>query len=130
MASPLAVPGEQRLGLFKGSASPEGRPTVDRLTSLGICESVALTTPTHTHTLSGYTLTCKSILSQIRNAIKDLIRAFLFSLAAVLFWCLLDIVPIKNEKGDVVLFLASFKDITDTKAKTIQEDKKEGQYVM
>ncbi|XP_029022928.1 potassium voltage-gated channel subfamily H member 8 isoform X2 [Betta splendens] len=41
------------------------------------------------------------------------------------FWCLLDIVPIKNEKGDVVLFLASFKDITDTKAKAIQEDKKE-----
>lgn len=34
--------------------------------------------------------------------------------------------PIKNEKGDVVLFLASFKDITDTKAKAIQEDKKEG----
>uniref|UniRef100_A0A673HNT9 Voltage-gated delayed rectifier potassium channel KCNH4 n=1 Tax=Sinocyclocheilus rhinocerous TaxID=307959 RepID=A0A673HNT9_9TELE len=31
------------------------------------------------------------------------------------FWCLLDIVPIKNEKGDVVLFLASFKDVTDTK---------------
>lgn len=47
----------------------------------------------------------------------------------MLFWCLLDIVPIKNEKGDVVLFLASFKDITDTKAKTIQDDKKEGQYV-
>lgn len=37
--------------------------------------------------------------------------------------------PIKNEKGDVVLFLASFKDITDTKAKAIQEDKKEGLYV-
>ncbi|KOC66422.1 Potassium voltage-gated channel subfamily H member 8 [Habropoda laboriosa] len=31
------------------------------------------------------------------------------------FDCLLDIVPIKNEKGDVVLFLASHKDITDTK---------------
>ncbi|KAI7798929.1 putative potassium voltage-gated channel subfamily H member 8 [Triplophysa rosa] len=41
------------------------------------------------------------------------------------FWCLLDIVPIKNEKGDVVLFLASFKDITDTKAKSILEEKKE-----
>ncbi|XP_076865459.1 voltage-gated delayed rectifier potassium channel KCNH8 [Brachyhypopomus gauderio] len=41
------------------------------------------------------------------------------------FWCLLDIVPIKNEKGDVVLFLASFKDITDTKAKAILEEKKE-----
>lgn len=45
------------------------------------------------------------------------------------FWCLLDIVPIKNEKGDVVLFLASFKDITDTKAKAIHEDKREGQYL-
>ncbi len=31
------------------------------------------------------------------------------------FWCLLDIVPIKNEKGEVVLFLASFKDITANK---------------
>ncbi|XP_046467247.1 voltage-gated delayed rectifier potassium channel KCNH8 isoform X2 [Neodiprion pinetum] len=31
------------------------------------------------------------------------------------FNCLLDIVPIKNEKGDVVLFLASHKDITDAK---------------
>ncbi|EDL83036.1 potassium voltage-gated channel, subfamily H, member 8, isoform CRA_c [Rattus norvegicus] len=41
------------------------------------------------------------------------------------FWCLLDIVPIKNEKGDVVLFLASFKDITDTKVKITSEDKKE-----
>ncbi|XP_031783692.1 potassium voltage-gated channel subfamily H member 8 isoform X3 [Nasonia vitripennis] len=32
------------------------------------------------------------------------------------FDCLLDIVPIKNEKGDVVLFLASHKDITHTKS--------------
>ncbi|KAG7469673.1 hypothetical protein MATL_G00131310 [Megalops atlanticus] len=39
-----------------------------------------------------------------------------------LFWCLLDIVPIKNEKGDVVLFLASFKDITDTKDKIVPEE--------
>lgn len=31
------------------------------------------------------------------------------------FWCLLDIVPIKNEKRDVVLFLASHKDITKSK---------------
>lgn len=43
-----------------------------------------------------------------------------------MFCCLLDIVPIKNEKGDVVLFLASFKDITDTKAKAIPVEKKEG----
>ncbi|XP_075169112.1 eag-like K[+] channel [Haematobia irritans] len=31
------------------------------------------------------------------------------------FWCLFDIVPIKNEKRDVVLFLASHKDITQSK---------------
>ncbi|KAK2876675.1 hypothetical protein Q8A67_020771 [Cirrhinus molitorella] len=34
------------------------------------------------------------------------------------FWCLLDIVPIKNEKGEMVLFLFSFKDITETKDKS------------
>ncbi|KAG5679270.1 hypothetical protein PVAND_008850 [Polypedilum vanderplanki] len=34
---------------------------------------------------------------------------------ATLFWCLLDIVPIKNEKREVVLFLASHKDITNSK---------------
>lgn len=66
-----------------------------------------------------------------KRAIKSVFVCLflIFSLSAVLFWCLLDIVPIKNEKGDVVLFLASFKDITDTKAKTIQEDKKEGERV-
>ncbi|XP_061520442.1 potassium voltage-gated channel subfamily H member 8 [Phycodurus eques] len=58
-----------------------------------------------------------------RKEFKD--EIMFYSKTAVLFWCLLDIVPIKNEKGDVVLFLASFKDITDIKAKTIQEDKKE-----
>lgn len=31
------------------------------------------------------------------------------------FWCLLDIVPIKNEKREVVLFLASHKDVTSSK---------------
>ncbi|XP_061669717.1 potassium voltage-gated channel subfamily H member 8 [Syngnathoides biaculeatus] len=58
-----------------------------------------------------------------RKEFKD--EIMFYSKTAVLFWCLLDIVPIKNEKGDVVLFLASFKDITDIKAKTLQEDKKE-----
>ncbi|XP_041673458.1 potassium voltage-gated channel subfamily H member 4a [Cheilinus undulatus] len=33
------------------------------------------------------------------------------------FWCLLDIVPIKNEKGEVVLFLLSFKDVSETHGK-------------
>ncbi|CAL8265216.1 unnamed protein product [Gadus morhua 'NCC'] len=34
------------------------------------------------------------------------------------FWCLLDIVPIKNEKGEVVLFLFSFKDVSDSYGKS------------
>ncbi|KAK5855250.1 hypothetical protein PBY51_005371 [Eleginops maclovinus] len=58
-----------------------------------------------------------------RKEFKD--EIMFYKKTAVLFWCLLDIVPIKNEKGDVVLFLASFKDTTDTKAKAIQGDKKE-----
>ena len=37
------------------------------------------------------------------------------TLSGPVFWCLLDIVPIKNEKREVVLFLASHKDISDTK---------------
>eukprot|EP00057_Strongylocentrotus_purpuratus_P019181 XP_011673655.1 PREDICTED: potassium voltage-gated channel subfamily H member 8 isoform X3 [Strongylocentrotus purpuratus] len=41
------------------------------------------------------------------------------------FWCLLDIVPIKNEKGDVVLYLASHKDITKTKMASMDEDKED-----
>uniref|UniRef100_A0A3Q2PL93 Voltage-gated delayed rectifier potassium channel KCNH8 n=1 Tax=Fundulus heteroclitus TaxID=8078 RepID=A0A3Q2PL93_FUNHE len=61
-----------------------------------------------------------------RKEFKD--EIMFYTKTAALFWCLLDIVPIKNEKGDVVLFLASFKDITDTKAKTTQEDKKEGRH--
>ncbi|XP_008111622.2 potassium voltage-gated channel subfamily H member 4 isoform X1 [Anolis carolinensis] len=41
------------------------------------------------------------------------------------FWCLLDIVPIKNEKGEVVLFLFSFKDITDGHGKSHPSEKKD-----
>uniref|UniRef100_A0A3B4VF62 Voltage-gated delayed rectifier potassium channel KCNH4 n=1 Tax=Seriola dumerili TaxID=41447 RepID=A0A3B4VF62_SERDU len=41
------------------------------------------------------------------------------------FWCLLDIVPIKNERGEMVLFLFSFKDITDTYGKGHYNSKKE-----
>ncbi|KAK5855944.1 hypothetical protein PBY51_007573 [Eleginops maclovinus] len=33
------------------------------------------------------------------------------------FWCLLDIVPIKNEKGEMVLFLLSFKDVSESYGK-------------
>lgn len=35
--------------------------------------------------------------------------------------------PIKNEKGEVVLFLVSFKDITESRGKSHPSDKKEGE---
>ncbi|XP_053944318.1 potassium voltage-gated channel subfamily H member 4 [Cuculus canorus] len=41
------------------------------------------------------------------------------------FWCLLDIMPIKNEKGEVVLFLFSFKDITESRSRSHPSEKKE-----
>jgi len=36
------------------------------------------------------------------------------SYAETSFLCLLDIVPIKNEKREVVLFLASYKDVSSS----------------
>ncbi|XP_026155967.1 potassium voltage-gated channel subfamily H member 8 [Mastacembelus armatus] len=73
--------------------------------------------------------TSESIILSIDDALEERKEfkdeIMFYKKTVVLFWCLLDIVPIKNEKGDVVLFLASFKDITDTKAKAIPEDKKE-----
>lgn len=44
----------------------------------------------------------------------------------VAFWCLLDIMPIKNEKGEMVLFLFSFKDITDMHGRGNHNSKKDG----
>ncbi|NXV72058.1 KCNH4 protein, partial [Atlantisia rogersi] len=41
------------------------------------------------------------------------------------FWCLLDIMPIKNEKGEVVLFLFSFKDITESRGRSHPGEKKD-----
>ncbi|XP_029953403.1 potassium voltage-gated channel subfamily H member 4-like isoform X2 [Salarias fasciatus] len=43
----------------------------------------------------------------------------------VAFWCLLDIVPIKNEKGEMVLFLFSFKDLSETYGKGLHNSRKE-----
>uniref|UniRef100_UPI0037E951AD potassium voltage-gated channel subfamily H member 4a n=1 Tax=Semicossyphus pulcher TaxID=241346 RepID=UPI0037E951AD len=42
------------------------------------------------------------------------------------FWCLLDIVPIKNEKGEVVLFLLSFKDVSETHGKSRRYSRGDG----
>ena len=40
--------------------------------------------------------------------------SYLSTPAGSAFWCLLDMMPIKNEMGEVVLFLFSFKDITQS----------------
>jgi len=48
-----------------------------------------------------------------------------YVVAGTQFWCLLDIVPIKNEKGEVVLFLVSHKDITDNKKSQDEEQSPE-----
>lgn len=47
---------------------------------------------------------------------------FFVQKTGIQFDCLLDIVPIKNEKGDVVLFLASHKDITHAKSELCESD--------
>ncbi|KAK3083375.1 hypothetical protein FSP39_021037 [Pinctada imbricata] len=56
----------------------------------------------------------------------------LYSKTGGTFWCLLDIVPIKNEKSQVVLFLVSHKDITRDRSSSagipIRESADSGSY--
>ncbi|CAL8266652.1 unnamed protein product [Lota lota] len=63
--------------------------------------------------------TSDRLTTQIQGALDDR-REFktelvFYKKGGTQFWCLLDIVPIKNEKGEVVLFLVSHKDITENK---------------
>uniref|UniRef100_A0A671SZ91 Voltage-gated delayed rectifier potassium channel KCNH4 n=1 Tax=Sinocyclocheilus anshuiensis TaxID=1608454 RepID=A0A671SZ91_9TELE len=63
--------------------------------------------------------TSDKLMAQIQGALDER-REFktelvFYKKGGTQFWCLLDIVPIKNEKGEVVLFLVSHKDITDNK---------------
>ena len=47
--------------------------------------------------------------------------------AGAAFQCLLDIVPIKNEKHEVVLFLASHKDVSKSDADNLSGDEAEAE---
>ncbi|KAM9829096.1 voltage-gated delayed rectifier potassium channel KCNH8-like isoform 7-T8 [Syngnathus typhle] len=63
--------------------------------------------------------TSDHLTSQMQRALDER-REFkteiiLYKKSGSKFWCLLDIVPIKNEKSEVVLFLVSQKDITENK---------------
>ncbi|MEQ2278287.1 hypothetical protein XENORESO_015661 [Xenotaenia resolanae] len=73
--------------------------------------------------------TCEHVAQQIEKALegREEYRAevHFYKKNGVAFWCLLDIVPIKNEKGEMVLFLFSFKDITDTYGKGHHSSKRE-----
>ncbi|XP_042311424.1 potassium voltage-gated channel subfamily H member 3 [Sceloporus undulatus] len=74
--------------------------------------------------------TSELVRAQIRKALDERkefkAELILYRKSGVPFWCLLDVVPIKNEKGDVALFLVSHKDITETKSKASTENWKEG----
>lgn len=61
------------------------------------------------------------IIKKIAVPGQHINQSFRFFFAGTPFWCLLDIVPIKNEKREVVLFLASHKDITHTKMAEMSE---------
>lgn len=57
----------------------------------------------------------QQIERSLENKVELKMEVILYKKNGTPFWCLLDIVPIKNEKREVVLFLASHKDITHTK---------------
>uniref|UniRef100_A0A3P8ZCH2 Potassium voltage-gated channel, subfamily H (eag-related), member 3 n=1 Tax=Esox lucius TaxID=8010 RepID=A0A3P8ZCH2_ESOLU len=63
--------------------------------------------------------TSERLTTQIQKALDERrefkTECILYKKGGDQFWCLLDVVPIKNEKGEVVLFLVSHKDITETK---------------
>ncbi|XP_069509905.1 voltage-gated inwardly rectifying potassium channel KCNH3 [Ambystoma mexicanum] len=69
------------------------------------------------------------IRAQIQKALEERLEfkaeLVLYRKSGVPFWCLLDVVPIKNEKGEVVLYLVSHKDITEAKARVGTESWKE-----
>uniref|UniRef100_A0A6J0SRE1 Voltage-gated inwardly rectifying potassium channel KCNH3 n=1 Tax=Pogona vitticeps TaxID=103695 RepID=A0A6J0SRE1_9SAUR len=74
--------------------------------------------------------TSELVRAQIRKALDERkefkAELILYRKSGVPFWCLLDVVPIKNEKGEVALFLVSHKDITETKSRASAENWKEG----
>uniref|UniRef100_A0A8C9GMQ7 Voltage-gated inwardly rectifying potassium channel KCNH3 n=1 Tax=Piliocolobus tephrosceles TaxID=591936 RepID=A0A8C9GMQ7_9PRIM len=63
--------------------------------------------------------TSELVRHQIRKALDEhkefKAELILYRKSGLPFWCLLDVIPIKNEKGEVALFLVSHKDISETK---------------
>lgn len=57
----------------------------------------------------------KSIEQALQDKTELKLEVIFYRKNGAPFWCLLDIVPIKNEKHEVVLYLASHKDISKSK---------------
>lgn len=67
------------------------------------------------------------VCSSLHVSVSGLIHyCVLCCVTGTSFWCLLDIVPIKNEKGEMVLFLFSFKDVTDSHGKSHHGGRRDG----
>ncbi|XP_054094527.2 voltage-gated inwardly rectifying potassium channel KCNH3 isoform X1 [Callithrix jacchus] len=69
-------------------------------------------TPSWTPSLRASTARIRKALDEHKEFKAELI---LYRKSGLPFWCLLDVIPIKNEKGEVALFLVSHKDISETK---------------
>ncbi|XP_072298397.1 potassium voltage-gated channel subfamily H member 4a [Eucyclogobius newberryi] len=74
--------------------------------------------------------TSDSVMQQVHKALdgqhEHQTHVCFYKKSGNAFWCLLDIVPIKNEKGDVVLYLLSFKDVSDSFGKSHHFSETEG----
>ncbi|XP_074836400.1 voltage-gated inwardly rectifying potassium channel KCNH3 isoform X2 [Carettochelys insculpta] len=74
--------------------------------------------------------TSERVRQQIRRALDERqefkAELVLYRKSGAPFWCLLDVVPIKNEKGEVALFLVSHKDLTESRSRPGAENWKEG----
>ncbi|XP_022239906.1 potassium voltage-gated channel subfamily H member 8-like [Limulus polyphemus] len=64
----------------------------------------------------------EKIEDALKNKVEVKLEVIFYKKNGSSFWCLLDVVPIKNEKHEVVLFLASHKDITKTKMAEMEEE--------
>ncbi|OWF51387.1 Potassium voltage-gated channel subfamily H member 8 [Mizuhopecten yessoensis] len=115
-----------------GNAQATGCPIV--YCSDGFCE---LTGYSRAHVM-GKSCSCKflrgpktkeSEKEKIDEALENIeeikTEILLYRKGGLTFWCLLDIIPIKNEKSQIVLFLVSYKDISRDRSSSTDVQEKE-----
>ncbi|XP_033728558.1 LOW QUALITY PROTEIN: potassium voltage-gated channel subfamily H member 8-like [Pecten maximus] len=115
-----------------GNAQATGCPIV--YCSDGFCE---LTGYSRAHVM-GKSCSCKFLRGpktnetekeKIDEALENIeeikTEILLYRKGGLTFWCLLDIIPIKNEKSQIVLFLVSYKDISRDRSSSTDIPEKE-----